>query len=251
MPTADAGARHLETDKLVTIARQEAVKLDMYLARIPKELVESVDAALLVNDSVLPVHQFLLISSSSVLRDIVRVSSQACRPHQAIAIPMMDMREDVQTAVAYLYKRLSQATSMITSIEEAKRLVKFGHKYGVQVLLDESDVFIHNWCKQNFSTLSSAYYTAQDRQRVVSKIQSVLEWTVLAESGCLDKTLELCNKWFVAHFWCLEAHLQHPYGRGVSAELAQLRNDTLACILSEVANKYSPMVNVVPVAWLP
>lgn len=43
---------------------------DTYLADIPKELVESVDAALLVNDRKMPVHQFLLISTSTVLRNL-------------------------------------------------------------------------------------------------------------------------------------------------------------------------------------
>lgn len=140
--------RRLSRGELVDIASQEAVKT--YLAELPKEVVETVDTALLVNESVLPVHQFVLISSSAVLRDLLSSPASTMQEHQVQMVPLVDDKQDcVQDALTYMYKHviLSTASPGLASITQAKHSAQFGHKYGVQVLLDDSDAFINRWCK--------------------------------------------------------------------------------------------------------
>lgn len=148
MAAVETAAR-LTRGELVSIANQEAVKT--YLAELPKEVVETVDTALLVDDSVLPVHQLVLISSSAMLRDLLSsqatlLSSQATlEGSQVHIIPLIhDGQECVQDALAYMYQRIMFSTKApeVADMKKAKHMVTFGHKYGVQLLLDEADAFI-------------------------------------------------------------------------------------------------------------
>lgn len=141
MAAGENAPRRLSRGELVNIASQEAVKT--YLAGSPKEVVETVDTALLVNDSILPVHHFALMSSSVMLRDLLssQASGATLQADQVQMVPLVDDRQDcVQDALTYMYKRMSLSTASpeVASITQAKHLVQFGHKYGVQVLLDES-----------------------------------------------------------------------------------------------------------------
>ncbi|KAL3135497.1 hypothetical protein ABBQ38_005977 [Trebouxia sp. C0009 RCD-2024] len=110
----------------------------------------------------------------------------------------MDGQDAVQDALAFLYRRMSKVTPDITSIEEAKRLLHFGHKYGVQVLLAETDIFIHQWCKKNFSTVpyadrDSIVGNTCSPDKAVSAVHKVVEWSILAEGAGLQMTLGLCK----------------------------------------------------------
>ena len=151
MVAGEAETRRLSRSELVKIASQQAVQT--YLTGLPKEVVETVDMALLVEDSVLPVHKLLLVSASPVLRDLL--SSQASTHDQVDKVPLLDDGQDcVEDALAFMYRRMvlsmSIAPPRIACITEAKHLLQFGHKYGVQVMLDESDAVLHQWCKERF-----------------------------------------------------------------------------------------------------
>ena len=248
MAAVETAARQLSRGELVSIASQEAVKT--YLAGLPIQVVESVDAALLVNDSVLPVHQFVLISSSAVLRDLLSSQASTVQEHQVQMVPLKDHGQDcVQDALAYMYKRmlLSNAPPELASITQAKHLVQFGHKYGVQVLLDESDAFIHSWCKVNLCGPNNGGRSAYQRKEYAeSCARKVLDWMSFAEGASLELTIGACESWFVCHIWELQQHFEDSqifyyftvYENPLNDILAELSRKALAHILSAVAKQY-------------
>lgn len=243
MVAGQAETRRLSRGELVNIASQQAVQT--YLAGLPKEVVETVDMAFLVKDSVLPVHKLLLVSASPILGDLL--SSQASTHDQVQTVPLMDDGQDcVQDALGFMYRRmvLSIAPPRIACITEAKHLVQFGHKYGVQVLLDESDAFVHQWCKESFRTghcpmqmtgPNGGYRPFERRQQTaMSATHDVLEWTAFAEGAGLDRTLGVCETWFVNHLWALGSYLEPHFG----AQMAKLGTNMLTRIMSRVVTEY-------------
>ena len=166
MAAVETAAR-LTRGELVSIASQQAV--ETYLAKLPKEMVETVDTALLVDDSVLPVHQLVLMSSSAMLRDLL--SSQATlQGSQVHMIPLIhDGQECVQDALTYIYQRMMFSTTApeVADMKKAKHMVKFGHKYGVQLLLhdSEADAFISKWCKINLSSPDDHHHKSAFKRR--------------------------------------------------------------------------------------
>ena len=243
MPAARENAsRRLSRGELLEMAHQEAAR-DTYLAAMPKEMLESVDAALLVNDSVLPVHTLVLMSASTVLRDLL--SSQASETQDQVQmVPLIGDGEDcVLDALAFIYRRmvLSEAAPQVTSVSEAKHLVHFGHKYQVQVLLDVGDAFMHHWCQDNFSTLNYAdngWLTQEEEQADIATIQTVQEYIALAEKNSLRLTLGVCVNWFVLNFWDVGSCC----GSAFTAELGKFQTDTLARITSGVHIEFEDQV---------
>ena len=237
---ASGDTRRLSRGELVDISGQEAAQT--YLAGLPKELIETVDTVLLVGGSVLPVHKFVLIFSSAILRELFSSQGSTTQEDQVQMIPLMDDGQAcVQDALAYLYRRMLLSTEPpeLTSITMAKHSAKFGHKYAIRVLLDESDGFINRWCKKSFSTpLGGNRSTAQERQQhAMTAAQEVIEWTVFAESASLQLTLGVCESWFVFHIWDLKRLLDDPTTDKVqlSGMMTTLSSDVLARILSGVA----------------
>ena len=106
-----------------------------YLEHLPKQLLEAVDVALIVEDLVLPVHSFILMASSPILSEILAAQFAERKNRSssaALEIVMVgEHRQCVETALAYIYKRcsLSKGAPQIATTAEAKHLVKFGRKY--------------------------------------------------------------------------------------------------------------------------
>ena len=226
----------LSRSELVSLANVEAVTT--YLAGLPKEVVETVDTALLIDGNVLPVHQLVLISSSAMLRDLL--SSQATlQGSQVHMIPLIhDEQACVQDALAYMYQRIMLSTKApkVADIKKAKHMVKFGHKYGVQLLLDEGDAFSSEWCKINLSGPDDHHHKSapERRQYAIQAAQEVVEWIVFAEGASLHSTLMVCETWFVQHIWDLTLSLKRD---ALSDILAQISSHALARIMSAVAHK--------------
>ncbi|KAL3158671.1 hypothetical protein ABBQ32_011412 [Trebouxia sp. C0010 RCD-2024] len=243
MPAAgETAARRLSRGELVEIAQQEAVK-DTYLATISKALVECVDAALLVNDRVLPVHTIFLISASTVLADLL--SSQASEPQDHVQmVPLLGDGEDcVLDALAFIYRRmvLSEAAPRITTLSQAKHLVHFGHKYQIQVLLDRGDAFMCQLCKENLPDLNyleAGYDTQDELYEDEDTIQNVQEYIALAEAHSLKLTLGVCETWFIQHFW----HVGCFLGSEFTEALEKLQTDTLARITAGVHAEFKDKI---------
>ena len=242
MATGETAARRLSIGGLLDIASQEAA--NTYLAGLPKDIIETVDMALLVNDSVLPVHRFVMISSSAMFRDLLSSQASRLQADQVHIIPLVDDgQECVQDALAYMYKRMVLSTSppKVTSVAQAKHLVQFGHKYGLQVLLDESDAFISRWCKDNLVSPNNGSRSAYKRKQYAeSCAKTVLGWMSFAEGASLELTTGVCESWFVGHIWELDLHYEdsQSYETYLSDILAMLSGKALANILYNVAKQY-------------
>lgn len=228
----------LSTGELVSLASQEASKT--HLAGLPKEVVETVDTAVLVDDIILPVHQLVLSSSSAVLRDLLSSQVTTLQASQVHMVPLRDDGQDcVQDALAFIYQRMLLSVNVsppeVASITKAKHLAKFGLKYGVQVLLDDSDAFISNWCKTHLSKLQIwNLHTTERKQHATIAAQEVVDWRVFAEGANLGSTLVACESWFVQHMGPLTRHLENIQLNGI---LAKMSSDMLARIMSAVAKK--------------
>lgn len=130
-----------------------------YLDRLPKQLLDAVDVALIVEKVILPVHSFILMASSPIFSEILaaQLAERKIKSSSAaLEIVMVGENQPcVETALAYIYKRcsLSKGAPQIATTAEAKHLVKFGRKYNIQVLLDDSDAFMCRWLRSNFEVL--------------------------------------------------------------------------------------------------
>ena len=153
-------------------------------------------------------------------------------------------------ALTFMYKRLilSRAEPKITSILEARHLAHFGHKYEVQVLLDASDAFMHQWCRVNFLKLTYTRHPSHHhKHETVLETNKVLQYIALAEATSLKKTLGVCERWFVVHFWALGLCFQS--GAGLGAAVDPLRIDTLARIFAGVEAEYRGSITKPPMDW--
>lgn len=225
-------ARQVSRGELLSIANK-AVKT--YLAGLPKEVVETVDTALLVNDSVFPVHQLVLISSSAMLRDLLTSQASFSGNVEVQMIPLIDDQQDcVRDALAYIYRRmlLSIEPPKVEFISTAKHLVNFGHKYGIQVLLDEGDAFISTWCKTRFPKPRDGHMSSfKHRHVATAAAKEVVEGIDFAERAGLQLSLEVCASWFVQYIWDLQLRLEDQ----LTSILAEISSPVLARIMSAVA----------------
>lgn len=131
---------------LVQLANTSKFK---YLDHLPRQLLNNVDVALVIESLVLPAHSVILMASSTVFSEILaaQMTDSGVNKSRSSALEVImvgENRDCVQTALDYIYKRcsLSRGSPQISTTAEAKHLVKFGRKYNVQVLLDESDAFM-------------------------------------------------------------------------------------------------------------
>ncbi|DBB06096.1 TPA: hypothetical protein ACH3X3_009655 [Trebouxia sp. C0006] len=94
---------------LVQLANTSKFK---YLDHLPKQLLNNVDVALVVESLVLPAHSVILMAASTIFSEILAAQmtdSGFNKPRSsALEVIMMgENRDCVQTALEYIYKRCS------------------------------------------------------------------------------------------------------------------------------------------------
>ncbi len=217
---------------LVQLANTSKFK---YLDHLPKQLLNNVDVALVVESLVLPAHSVILMASSTVFSEILAAQmtdSGVNKPRSsALEVIMVgENRDCVQTALEYIYKRcsLSKGSPQISTTAEAKHLVKFGRKYNVQVLLDDSDAFMCRWLRSNFEILEcfkGSKGSAVANASAVERAAIVVEWAVIAEDKSLFCSLAYCESWIVRNF------IRFP---GAHNELCRLSKESMLRIMKDL-----------------
>ncbi|KAA6421594.1 MAG: hypothetical protein FRX49_08537 [Trebouxia sp. A1-2] len=223
---------------LVQLANTSKFK---YLDHLPKQLLNNVDVALVVESLVLPAHSVIVMAASTVFNEILAaqiiMTDSGVNTPRSSALEVMMVGENwrcVQTALEYIYKRCSLSKGYppkdvrISTTSEAKHLVKFGRKYNVEVLLDESDAFMCKWLKTNFEILEcsngskgSAVANACAEERAAI----VVEWAVIAEGKSLFCSLAYCESWIVRNF------IRFP---GAHNELCRLSKESMLRIMKDL-----------------
>ncbi len=217
---------------LVQLANTSKFK---YLDHLPKQLLNNVDVALVVESLVLPAHSVILMAASTIFSEILAAQmtdSGFNKPRSsALEVIMVgENRDCVQTALEYIYKRcsLSKGSPQISTTAEAKHLVKFGRKYNVQVLLDESDAFMCRWLRSNFEILEcfkGSKGSAVANASAVERAAIVVEWAVIAEDKSLFCSLAYCESWIVRNF------IRFP---GAHNELCRLSKESMLRIMKDL-----------------
>ncbi len=108
-----------------------------YLEGALPGLAETTDLVLLVEDTKLPVHSYVLTSNSPVLLSAVRDTWK----QEGSSLPLLgDGRADTIVALKYLYAR----SPKIASVDDAVILSKFAHKYSISHLSSDCSEFLVN-----------------------------------------------------------------------------------------------------------
>lgn len=195
-----------------------------YLREIPKQLVREVDSALIVEDKVLPVHRFVLITSSPVFNEILASNPPDNGSSSSVVkIPLIGSAEQVtMMALYFMYERYARikGEDPCAAVDVAEQLAEFGHKYDIQVVLNVSDRSFVKWL--NASDASSSQAT------IVGLASTIIKVTKLAENFDLNSTSSCCQAWLISNF--------HRYP-ALYSELLQLRRDTMIGILNGLSKR--------------
>ena len=166
------------------------------------------DAELLVQNERLPVHMYVLAMKSSVFAFLYEAALSSQTACTLTVTPLKgDNLQDVLAALQFLYQASTAISSteskpFVQSAEEAASLVRFGHKYAVQALLEEGERYLIAKAKVG------------DGSTLFEDKTGVVAWVSLAESCKLDEFLAHAELFIIKHagnsFW------QSSGGDGIS-----------------------------------
>lgn len=156
---------------------------------MPAAFADMSDAILLVDGAKFPVHKAILAANSAVFAELfVTASAQQSYSLLEVSLPGNTIW-DVYTALKYLYKGCTLCTSSspeIKSTDDAKALVLFAHKYGIQNLLDACECYLVELAKGDMSDDGPVLCLFTNNNAIAS-------WTELAGTCELDKLLADCE----------------------------------------------------------
>ncbi len=161
-----------------------------YMDGMPAAFADMSDAILLVDDAKLPVHKAILAANSAVFAELFMTAS-AQQSHSLLEVPLPgDTIWDVYTALKYLYKGCTLCTSSspeIKSTDDAKALVLFAHKYGIQNLLDACECYLVELAQGDMSD------DGPEDLCLFTNNDAIASWTELAGTCELDTLLAYCG----------------------------------------------------------
>ena len=191
---------------------------------LPKSLVREVDSALIVEDKVLPVHRFVLITSSPVFSDLLASSPpDGGNSNNVVKIPLIGSAEQVtKMALYFMYERYARnkGEDPCAALDVAEQLAEFGHKYDIQAVLNVSDRSFVKWLNQSDASSSQA--------TIVGLASTIIKIAKLAENFDLNNTSSCCQAWLVSNF--------HRYP-ALYPELLQLRRDSMIGVLNGLSRR--------------
>lgn len=157
-----------------------------YLNGLPEQFVKLADAALVAEGVSLPVHQAILAANSTFFGDIFLTAQE----HQAGRSDLLhcplpgDKLEDVLTVLKYCYQSctiFSCSKPALASAQDACSLARFAHKYDMQPLLQECELY-----------LITKAQTAENNHASVD-IGAIVSWASVAETCHLTRLLAHCE----------------------------------------------------------
>ena len=170
-----------------------------YMLGLSEQVQAMADAALLVQNQTLPVHVYVLAMQSPVFAEAFGAAQSPEKAHGKPAVPLVgDKLQDVCTALKYLYQASytissTNGTPAVQSVEDAASLVRFGHKYAIQPLLEEGERYL------------VAQASINDGATLFKDKTSLVAWVVLAESCNLSEFLAHAELYMINHttdkFW--------------------------------------------------
>lgn len=170
-------------------------------------LAAMADLALIVNDTVLPAHSYVLAASSPALGQLL---SDKLAEHEGLEDNdkrpvLLDLSDNdlacVQAALRFLYSVCPYHGEQpkVDSAEEAEHIATFGRKYGVTLMSTVSDNYLHDLLIRSHNPIVGYRSVSPfEAKQVKEQLPEILKWTSFAEAKDLPKTLQHCEGW-LAH----------------------------------------------------
>jgi len=199
---------------------------------VPEQIRAAVDMACVVEGKVLPVHSYVLMSASPVLRDVIASHLSGViqgSSHVAVlSVPLIGTKEETaKLALQYIYTRCvfkASSPQQIDAFTEGKRLAAFAHKYNNQSMLEDADEVIHKMLLEG----NVLKYETQKGEDAVKDAEGIIDLAAFSDKVSLIKTSQFCEAYLVIKF----KHYQKALPK-----LLQLRQEVIARIMQGVADR--------------
>lgn len=183
--------------ELVQLA-QNGLKTLPYLSSVSENMLPAVDVACMVDENILPAHSYVLMAASPIFGELVasrfaQVIKGSCQL-EIMTVPLVGTTaEAAKIALQYMYQQCSFRGQgpVIATLDQAKVLATFAHKWNIQSMLDASDAFTEQALTTAFSTHPKDSAT---------HAQKAINWSAFAEKLHLVKTLDCCITWLIKNF---------------------------------------------------
>ena len=118
-----------------------------YLCNVPSEVLDTVNVSLRLGSVDLPIHKYLLITSSSVFRDVLAESREVLGSSVQTVQLLGDDAAGVMDALQFLYQRSCNMTAAlsVTNVRQVHQCVNFAGKYDIPVLIYSCDEYLMDW----------------------------------------------------------------------------------------------------------
>ena len=183
--------------ELVQLA-QNGLKTLPYLSSMSENMLPAVDVACMVDENVFPAHSYVLMAASPIFGELVashfaQVIKGSCQL-EIMTVPLVGTTaEAARTALQYMYQQCSFRGQgpVIATLDQAKMLATFAHKWNIQSMLDASDAFTEQALTKAFSI--------QPKASAMHALKAI-DWSSFAEKLHLVKTLDCCTVWLIRNF---------------------------------------------------
>lgn len=155
-----------------------------YMSSLPVSFQEMADVNPVVEGVDWPAHKQILAANSKVFAELF--TSQAASSKSQV--PLADETlQDATIALTYLYRNCVFSTSALSvdCAQDAKALIRFGHKYGMQGMLDAM--------KSNVVTQIRQTHPETGEYVLMKSNKDVASWTAIAEKCGLRELLAHCE----------------------------------------------------------
>lgn len=179
------------------------VEAHLRLPGLPEQLASQTDAVLGGGDQCIPVHATVLAMVSPVFAALFKTkASEAAQSKQdKLCIPLLgDSIADVCFAVKYVYQRAlcqianAPGRQLWRSVDSARPIIKFAHKYNMQIILEECDACLSEKAQKvpggvPVPRLGHTKFETTPYSEIFHSVESTIAWAVLAADCSLSHLL--------------------------------------------------------------
>ena len=196
-------------------------KLDDHLRSpgLSEQFALMVDAHLVADGKLVSMHKSLLAAGSPVFSDLFLTATNSNNSAGTDTFPMPGHTvADICTVLRFLYKRTATvatdipSNSLWKSVEDARLILQFAHKFNMQTILQECDIFLSRKAEA-------------DSEGIFKDNDSTVAWAELAEECGLNRTLASAELFMVKNadptFWQSPAFNKHKLSSSCMLRMLQ------------------------------
>lgn len=218
-----------------------------YLSGLPSGVLQTLDAAVIVDGQVLPAHSFVLMAMSPVFCEALSTRPELFHTQQVLQVPLAgskDTSEDLNLALEHMYYHcMPRSGNTGLNFQTAVVLMRFGHKYNAPVLFGDAYMHLVNAVrKSGVLWLETSDMKTLDLLQIVDitnaaeEFQSGLkmvdntEFYKMADNTLIQAArslkpnlLELCIGWFTGHWQFCKSHevVMHRLSKGTMLKMVE------------------------------